>query len=177
MRPQPDLAWHFPTPIFIYQLEGFENHRAPLVEYIMKLKSESPGLTISNQNGWHSKSDLHLSQHESIQWLIQNIGQVSRSCLVRLDKSHAKADILLNSCWANVSGFGAWNTPHHHYPNHWSGVYYVQVEESVKESDRTNKNGLIEFLNPTPLGMTYGQPSAVSYIPKDGLIMIFPGML
>jgi uncharacterized protein (TIGR02466 family) len=168
---------HFSVPVYSMILEGFAPRREAFIELILKKREKSPGLNISNQNGWHSDNDFHLTQDENIQWLNGQIAEVTRACIVNVDKKLKAADLVLNSCWANVSEYGCWNAPHNHFPSHWSGVFYVNVEDCYSETDKKDKNGKIEFLNPNPLAGAYGQPNGITYTPKNGQMLVFPAML
>lgn len=168
---------HFAIPIYSLVLEGFPQRKPAFEKLILDLRDKNPGIVRSNQNGWHSESNLHLMDDENIRWLNGQIADFSRTCIVDVDKSLKSADIILNSLWANVSDYGSWNAPHNHFPSHWSGVFYITVENCYDHTDKKDKNGKIEFLNPNPLAGAYGQPNGVTYTPKDGQILLFPAML
>ncbi len=173
-----ETQWHFAVPIFKSKLNDFNAHQDGLRSFLLELQQKSPGLKKSNLNGWHSENNLHLQQEPNIQWLNQSIGAFAGQCLAQFHPGQEEnTEILLTSCWGNISGGDAWNAPHNHLPCQWSGVFYVDVEESIKDNQPKDRHGLIEFMNPLPLGRHYHRPSVVTYKPEDGMILIFPGYL
>ncbi len=176
--------WHFAVPVFKSKLNNFPAHQAGLRTFLLELQQKSPGLKKSNLNGWHSENNLHLQDHPDIQWLNQAIGQFSGQCVAPFyPGQEAQTEILLTSCWGNISGGNAWNAPHNHLPCQWSGVFYVDVEKSLERDEESRKknpkdrSGLIEFMNPLPLGRHYHRSSVVTYHPENGMILLFPGYL
>jgi uncharacterized protein (TIGR02466 family) len=62
-------------------------------------------------------------------------------------------------------------------PSHWSGVVYLAAEEARDASDPEDSGGLLEFVNPHPMGRHSGQQQTISFAPKDGLVILFPAFL
>jgi len=173
----PRVDWQFAVPIYSQDVEGASEHRQGLIDLIQKKQAESPGLKKSNKNGWHSEIDAHLWGNEHIKWLNEQIGTFSIECIKNANKDIKKFDVAIASCWANVSGHGAWNSPHCHYPHNWSGIFYVQVENTLDTNNPQDPNGKIEFLNPVGLASAFDMPTGITYIPRDGLIFLFPSAL
>lgn len=163
------------VPLFSAPLPGYDPARkASLVQTLLRLRDQSPGIAVSNRYGWHSERNLHVRQDADIVWLMQQLGPFLRGCLDSVHPDFQGASLSMSSCWANVSGRQAWNEPHSHLPAHWSGVFYVAAEESVNTADPTDKAGCIEFLNPMPLGKLYGSSASYWVRPRDGLALLFP---
>ncbi len=170
--------WHFAVPVFKTKLDDFPSHQEGLRSMLLEHQQKSPGLKKSNLNGWHSENNLHLQSHPDIQWLNQSIGQFAGECIAPFHPGQLEqTNVLLTSCWGNISGGNAWNAPHNHLPCQWSGVFYVDVEKSLEKNQPKERQGLIEFMNPLPLGRHYHRPSVVTYHPEDGMILLFPGYL
>ena len=85
------------------------------------------------------------------------------------------------------SGPGGWNAPHHHFPCHWSGVYYV--DDGGISAD-PSLGGELEFMDPRgpapamyaphlafaiPGGLSVGANETVQ--PKAGRLVMFPAWL
>lgn len=166
------------VPFFTTQLREFDaQRRASFTRMILALQSRSPGIAVSNRYGWHSENNLHLAAGDDVKWFHQQLNPFLRASLSTLGAEHAAANILMTSCWANVSGFKAWNEPHCHLPSHWSGVFYVSAEDSLARDHSGDKSGCIEFLNPLPLGKPYGLHQSFTVQPRDGMALLFPGFL
>jgi len=172
-----DVQWHFATPVYAAVLDGHEQRRKAFIKLIMDEKAKHPGIKKSNQNAWHSENNLHHWNDDNVRWLNKQIGEFGMTCLKNFGKMPPRFDLVLHSAWANVCGVGGWNAPHNHIPNHWSGVYYINVEEPGPPPDKGDKSGMIEFLNPIQLGSFFGLPTGISYRPKNGQIFFFHSAL
>ena len=112
-----------------------------------------------------------------MKWLNQHILGVVKSCIQGVRSAPAGGRVVLSSSWANVCGPGGWNAPHAHYPNHWSGVFYVDVEDSIDYEDENEHGGEIEFLCPFNPSLSFGVVGNVTYAPRNGQIIVFPSAL
>jgi len=169
---------HFGVPVFSAICEEFQRYRESLKECVQQEMLKSPrGLVRSNRNGWHSEEDLHRWEHDSVRWLVREIEGFVGACIAGSKEQRENLDLVLLGSWANVSGFGAWNSPHNHLPCPWSGVYYVSVDNTIDAEEAGTSSGRIEFLNPLPLGVRYHREASVRYTPADGLMLLFPGYL
>jgi uncharacterized protein (TIGR02466 family) len=169
-----------PTPLFAFPLfssviVGFEAHREPLLHEILALRRAHPGVVRSNRGAWHSGPELLAEPSEHLAWLLQKVLKFSRHVLGRYYRDWADADLVLASCWANVLEKGGWNAPHHHFPCHWSGVYYVSLGRLG--TSREDPGGLLEFVHPTPWLGHSGLAGNHVHVPKEGLTLLFPATL
>lgn len=173
MPHQINKRLHFSVPIFYCELEGFEEHRQGLRDLILEMKNNSEGLKVSNVNGWHSDNNFHTLDNPHVEWLRNQLGDIVVGCVNNAGQAPESYEVVLNSCWANVNGPNGWNTPHNHFPNHWSGVLYVDVEDCIDYDDPAKRDGKIEFFNPIHLSTAFGLPGGVTYAPKNGVILMF----
>lgn len=174
LAPMPLFAF----PLFTSVIAGFEQHREPLVSQILELRSRHPGIVRSNRNAWHSGDELAAHPNEHLAWLLQKVTKFGRLALARYHDNWASNELQLGACWANVLEPGGWNAPHHHFPCHWSGVFYVSVGQlGARHAGPGDPSGMIEFLNPTPWQSVLGQGGNVVYGPKDGLMLLFPASI
>ena len=77
----------------------------------------------------------------------------------------------MGSYWANVLTRHGFNAPHHHLPQSWSGVYYVQT--GTLGDGESDFSGWIEFLNPNQQQSSWGVGHHVQK-PVDGMMLLFP---
>lgn len=172
-----DNKLHFGQSIFQTELPDFEQHKAALLDAVQQLRNRDQGIDRSNQGGWHSHDQLQTEQHPEFQWLIQQLFDIGSRCISHAEGDRLTDKVLLSSCWVNVNPYGAWNAPHMHLPCEWSGVCYLDVNETPQQRGQGAKDGDIMFFDPQPFGAQYGKPPTVSYSPKNGGIFLFPGYL
>jgi len=165
----------FSFPLFTTMVAGHEEHDAPLLEHILELRSKHPGRTRSNRNAWHSAEEFATSRNEHIAWVLKCIMDYAKRALAPSYQDWATSDLRLVQYWANVLGAGGWNAPHHHFPTHWSGTYYVSVPPVGNGVD--DFSGLIEFLNPTPWQSVLGRGGNVTHGPRAGMNVLFPASI
>lgn len=165
----------FAFPLYATVVGGHEAHRQPLLDEIAAHRARGAGLRRSNRGGgWHSDESFLQSRHPSLGWVLQSVTAFARQALAPSYGQWARQELKLGSYWANVLPAGAWNAPHHHHPQHWSGAYYVSVPAVGGTAD--DPGGMIEFLNPSPVQSQWGQGS-FAYAPRDGAILLFPSSL
>lgn len=165
----------FPFPVFSTVIAGYEAHKEPLRREILALREKHPGIVRSNRHAWHSGDEFFHQRSEHVAWMLQKATKYAHHALARYYDNWSTTALSLTSCWANVLGNGGWNAPHHHFPCHWSGVYYVQVGRLGTGPE--DPAGYIEFLNPTPWQTAFNRSGNFLYGPKEGLILIFPASL
>ena len=113
-------------------------------DYILHLKENDKGRTITNNGGWQS-NNLHL-QIPELKDFFFTISNLLNDCFIELGgKSNYKVKI--NDCWANVNNKGDFNWPHTH-EGFLSIVYYVQADDDT---------GDLKFNHPSKLQQTQWQ--------------------
>lgn len=171
-----ESRWHFGIPILDTDIPNFNEHQQNLINAFQKLRADdSPDMVRSNQGGWHSLDNLHLSKDPDIHWLTQEILRIGTHSIMRIEGADFKGKVSMTNLWVNINGAGNWNMPHSHLPNEWSGVAYISVNEvSTKQNER---DGDLIFINPMPMGKQYKRPASISYTPRNGKLFLFPGYL
>jgi len=165
----------FAFPLYSSVIAGFEERRGALTQEILAMRDAHAGVVRSNRNAWHSGEEFLQHRSENVAWVLQKILKFSRFVLGRYYDNWQTSELDLGGCWANVLDAGGWNAPHHHFPCHWSGVFYVSTGPvGEKQGDPA---GMIEFLNPTPWLSAAGQPGNFLHAPKNGLMLIFPASI
>ena len=163
----------FSFPLFATMIGGHEEHRQGLLDEIAAQRRADPGLVRSNRGGWHSGEAFLASRNVHIGWVLDSVTTFARRALAPYYGGFKDKEVRLGHYWANVLGPGDYNAPHHHHPQHWSGVYYVAVPPSGGEGDQ---GGTIEFLNPSPAQSHWGSGSFAT-APRDGTTLLFPSSL
>lgn len=165
----------FAFPLFHTMVGGHEAHKEGLLRHILAHQQAHPGIRRSNRNAWHSGEAFQKARDPHMDWVLEHVTQFARGALAPYYDKWARAELRLGSYWANVLGKGGSNAPHHHFPQHWSGTYYVSVGRVG--TDAEDVQGMIEFLNPTPWQGVWNRGGNFALAPKDGMIVLFPSSL
>ena len=150
-----------------------------LAAEIAVVRSESPGLERSNQNGWHSQLDLFSRREPGFINVCAAILDAVRQATLQIAPAFdLKSARIQGEGWINVSGRGAFNAPHDHPGWAWSGSYYVVVP-----ADLRGRSGAIEFLDPRTNARVVTVDGAncfaskVTILPEPGMLLLFPSFL
>lgn len=170
----------FPTPVLEYEVEDCERLNALLRAEIAERQKSEPSNNRSNVEGWHSQSDLFQRGEPGHKELTAAISDALRNATRRIGAPKGLLPKLrfAMSGWVNVNPPGAYNMPHDHPGAFWSGVYYVTMPEASKIHP---DHGAISFIDhrPAPAGQPAVQSPVfrgnISFRPKEGTIMLFPG--
>ena len=92
---------------------------------IIKWKSKSEGVTLSNSGGWHSETNMEERPEfkEIFDKVFSAVETVSNHIGVDLEKF----ELVSGGMWANVSGQYASTRVHIHPSCNWSFIYYVKI--------------------------------------------------
>jgi uncharacterized protein (TIGR02466 family) len=168
---------HFGVPIYEVGVPGFADHRESLKSHFLEMREAEAGVSVSNQGGWHSKSDLHHSKEPSVHWLMQHIAVVGNRCIRHGQTVPDDSKLMLASAWVNINEAGDWNAPHAHFPCHWSGVVYIDLNSGEADVTKGGMDGNIMFFDPLPLGPQYQRPPTITKTPDVGRMFIFPAYI
>ena len=167
----------FGIPMYSLQLRQFSAHRDALAHHLTALREQAPGVEKSNVRGWHSKENLHRSEHPSLQWLTSKINNVANATPGRKARVAAGTRLEVVGMWANINETGGWNAPHHHLPCEWSGSVYIATESSDARRGNKIEDGQIMFINPMPLPPRFNRPATITYPTREGSLLLFPAYL
>ena len=109
----------FPTIIYA---DDFKLNTNDLAQNIIQWSKEDGGVTKTNVNGWHSKTDMHTKQEYKplVDELFRMVYQV-------FNEEFLDGEPKLGNMWANINPPGGYNKPHIHPNSLFSGVYYVKT--------------------------------------------------
>ena len=170
----------FPTPLVTFQVDEAEALNRDLLQEIEDRRSAEPGEKRSNRQGWHSAYDLFRRKEKAHARLAAIIREAVAQTTLRLAPD-APLDKLDMECegWVNVNPTGAYNTPHDHPGNLWSGTYYVATPPAA---DGIESSGRIEFIDGrSGLADNFVRApftaSKCGIAPKPGMLLLFPANL
>lgn len=170
----------FPTPLVTFQVDEPDALNCDLLKEIEARRQAEPGETRSNRQGWHSAYDL-FRRKEKAQAQLAGIIREAVEQATRKLAPDADLKKLRMECdgWINVNPTGAYNTPHDHPGNLWSGTYYVVTPAG---NDDSGASGRIEFIDSRSgladnLVRAPFTASKCGIRPKPGMLLLFPANL
>ena len=117
-------------------MENVEKINTKLIKNINQWSKKEKGIKLSNENGWHSPTNMHLlEEYKDI------TNEICRFALGVYTTLSINEDVKLGAMWANINYPGSYNNTHTHYNSKFSGVYYVKVPKN---------SGNIFFQDPRP---------------------------
>ena len=140
------------------------------------MRKRHKGVVRSNRNGWHAGPEFMESGDPHIQWVVDTALRFARRALAPAYNNWEKQELQVGTYWANVLDKGGFNAPHHHSPQHWSGVYYVDVPDLDSPSGE-NLGGMLEFVNPTAAYGGGERSGNFAISPRAGMLCLFPAPL
>ena len=161
----------FPTQIYIKEF-NLDNNQ--LTNDIVNWSKQDPGLSKTNVNGWHSKSDMH--QKPEYKPLVDQLFQMQQEIF----KEDCLADQpVLGNMWANINPPGGFNRPHIHPNSLWSGVYYVKTPKDCGHLKLEDPKTRAEMVMPKRTQDQLPQYlwREVHYEPIAGRCIMFPSWL
>ena len=109
----------FPTLIYA---QDFKLDTNQMAQNIIQWSREEGGVTKTNVNGWHSKTDMHTKQEYK-----PLIDELFRMAYEVFNEEFLDGEPKLGNMWANINPPGGYNKPHIHPNSLFSGVYYVKT--------------------------------------------------
>jgi uncharacterized protein (TIGR02466 family) len=109
----------FPTLIYA---KDFKLDTNQMAQNIIQWSKEDGGVTKTNVNGWHSKTDMHTKQEYK-----PLIDELFRMVYEVFNEEFLDGEPKLGNMWANINPPGGYNKPHIHPNSLFSGVYYVKT--------------------------------------------------
>ncbi len=166
----------FPTPVWVSQLENYENVNEEIYKYIISLKKEDEaGIVRSNVKGWHSQN-FNLKDN-SPQMFIKLISPKIEQLIKDMDWNINDQTAKITDMWAIINKGGAENSRHHHGNSAISAAYYVKAPKNC---------GDIVFYDPRPAPVYFhpkaNKPNSLnamvnSITPVEGALILFPSYL
>jgi uncharacterized protein (TIGR02466 family) len=169
----------FATPVLSAFVDDAARLNAALARLILDRRAADPGLSRSNDGGWHSGTDLLNWAGDAVRPVVAQMVAMADAAVVDLEARPGERRGWRLEAWANVNAAGAGNAPHSHGGTYWSGVYYVRIGEGeggeiVLEDPRAP---MIEMHAPFLRFRDAGGEGAIAIQPVEGQILLFPAWL
>ena len=166
----------FSTPVWIDQINNYENINTELKNYISKEKEKNPeGATKSNVNGWHS-DDFDL-KNENLKNFINEISKRIGKTINDMGWDLETQLVKITSMWAIINNKGAFNEKHHHGNSALSAAYYVKAEQNAGNIVFFDPRQANVFHHPVSKEVNNINAQVQSVTPKPGTLVLFPSYL
>ena len=168
----------FPTPVFHFKLENYQELNTEVTNYILNLrKKDEKGQKKSNAGGWHSHN-FDLNNDNTAKKFAKIFEEFYKKVIINeMGWKYDSNKVKMEAMWSIINKKGSFNIQHNHPNSYLSAVYYVRHPE---------KSGNIRFFDPReqkniryPKIKKYTDLSAViiEKDPKEGDLLIFPSYL
>jgi uncharacterized protein (TIGR02466 family) len=161
----------FPSVIWNADVKGIDNDALKLYAY--ERQKFDKGRVISNFGGYQS-NDIKSGDNENLDMLVKHIDDAVNEIAV----SVGLKPVTLYNVWINVNPPGAYNHTHHHQDAIFSGVYYIDADETQGNINFMRNDGA-EYHIPQSMitQMHHFNSSKCTYPAKTGALYVFPGWL
>lgn len=168
---------YFPTPIWWEDTEDIAVDQ--ILELCYSLQKNDPiGRSLSNQGGWQSQ-DFEANRYSELAALHEKILGQSLNCVRDYGYDENECILSVGNMWANINGENHTNSVHIHDNSFISGVFYVKAE-SGQGPINLYKCYSQDYIVASQAQIKYYTPisaSAMSFQPKTGKLIMFPGYL
>jgi len=169
----------FPSPLFKFNYDRAIESQQTFVDCIKRIEKEDTGdiskkYTNGSYTSFYTIEDIFDKiEFQDLRIFIKN--SVEQTHIV----CGLGGDLKFTRSWANINRKYSYHESHHHCPNVWSGVYYVQAEE---------KDATISFMNMNILNSSWPynakklynndlNSSQTTCKTSTGMLLIFPSYL
>lgn len=166
----------FSTPIWINEINNYENINTELKNYIYKQKEKNQdGTKKSNVNGWHSK-DFDL-KNENLKNFITEISKHIGIAIKDMGWDLETQIVKITSMWSIINNKDAFNEKHHHGNSALSAAYYVKAEKNAGNIVFFDPRQANVFHHPTSKEVNNINAQVQSVTPRAGTLVLFPSYL
>ena len=166
----------FSTPVWINEINNYEDINRNLKDFIYKEKENKPkGTTKSNVKGWHS-DDFDL-KNEDLKNFISEISNSIGVAIKDMDWDLESQLVKITSMWAIINHKDAFNEKHHHGGSALSAAYYVKAEQNAGDIVFFDPRQANVFHHPTSTSVNEVNAQVKSVTPKSGTLVLFPSYL
>lgn len=166
----------FATPLWSFQHPEQDQLRTWRDHILALERRDAEGVQLTNQGGWHSRTDLLLDP--ALKPLFLWIASCTQQAMEDFGWDTGRATPCFNNAWAMVNRDGDSVRAHLHPNSLFSGVLYLTAPEG---------SGAIAFLDPRagaqmllpPLRRSQDNDASGRSLrqPQPGLLLLFPGWL
>lgn len=168
---------YFPTPIWWEDTDDIAID--PILKLCYRLRDTDPiGRTLSNQGGWQSQ-EFEPDVHPELADLYKKILNQVENCIRDYGYDENECIFGIPNMWVNINGENHTNSVHIHDNAFVSGVFYVKAEPGQGPIN-FYKSHSQDYIVASQAPIKHYTPisaSAMSFQPKVGKLIMFPGYL
>ena len=164
----------FPTPVFHYKLENYEEINKELKKYILDLKkNDKAGQLKSNKGGWHSpffdlKNEIPMKFFNKIKNFLEKIIKNE------MGWEYIPNNVRITSMWSIINKKGDFNIQHNHPNAYLSAAYYVKCPVNSGNINFHEGSEAKLIRHPNIKKFTEMSAMKTSLEPKEGDLFVFP---
>ena len=164
----------FPSPVHIFDTDGFDEFKNNLIDYAYKLREEdSKGFNISNRHGWQSRgfdlTNMNDLLHGTILQGLSSFPSIKNTTEMRA------------SAWVNINYPNSYNILHSHPNSHLSGVMWIKSPKDCGVISFDNPNGHQTYTEINSYNQEFNDQFFIHHSywlpPIEGRMIIFPSHL
>ena len=164
----------FPTPVFHYRLENYEELNKELEKYILDLKKkDKTGQLKSNRGGWHSpffdlKNEIPMKFFNKMKNFLEKI------ITNEMGWEYIPNNVKITSMWSIINKKGDFNIQHNHPNAYLSAAYYVKCPVNSGNINFHEGSEAKLIRHPNIKKFTEMSAMKTSLAPKEGDLFVFP---
>lgn len=166
----------FSTPVWISEIENYEEINKELQDFIYNKKNEDPeGTQKSNVKGWHS-SHFNL-QDNSLKKFLTALNPEIEKTITDMGWDTDNQLVKITSMWSIINKKNSFNQRHHHGNSSLSAAYYVNTNQDSGDIVFYDPRKAFTFSHPDPSKINNLNAQIKAVTPKNGTLVIFPSYL
>lgn len=174
-----NLVGLFTVPLFRFDFSDHIFLRKSILEQIFEIEKSDP---VNYTNKYPQGSYTSFYSRDTI-FDISGIAPLEsfiKNCVETADRQIGlSGDLQFTKSWFSINRKYSYHEQHHHCPNVWSGVYYVQADPTDATISFINKN-LIDtgwpYYSKKEINTEFNSTQTVCS-PESGMLLIFPSYL
>jgi len=169
-----ELVNLFPSSVHIFNINGFDEVRNKLIDYVYEYQKNNPdGNIISNRGGWQSKDFSVRKEDDILHSLIIN-------CLASFPYIKESYNIFADA-WININPTGSYNNKHNHPSSDLAGVLWIKCPKDCGEIVFDNPSAFQTFKTINAYEDKFKDVNKIHHTyffpPVEGRVLIFPSHL
>ena len=164
----------FPTPVFHYRLENYEELNKELEKYILDLKKkDKTGQLKSNRGGWHSPF-FDLKNETPMKFFNKMKNFLEKIIKNEMGWEYVPNNVKITSMWSIINKKGDFNIQHNHPNAYLSAAYYVKCPVNSGNINFHEGSEAKLIRHPNIKKFTEMSAMKTSLEPKEGDLFVFP---